>query len=44
MKKTNSRKIGLVIFWIGTVYLFVMSWAFMWWLTAKMAQNPQKQI
>ena len=35
MKKRNHRKIGLIIFWIGTVYLFIMSWAFMWWLIPK---------
>ena len=35
MEKANNRKHGLVIFWIGTVYLFVMSWAFMWWLIPK---------
>ena len=43
MKKRNHRKIGLIIFWIGTVYLFVMSWAFMWWLIPKYRFFPLEQ-
>jgi hypothetical protein len=35
MEEAKRHTIGLVIFWIGTVYLFVMSWALMWWLIPK---------
>ncbi|MHC4446119.1 MAG: hypothetical protein ACYTA5_26290 [Planctomycetota bacterium] len=35
MEEAKKRIIGLVIFWIGTSYLFVMSWAIMWWLIPK---------
>jgi hypothetical protein len=43
MKQAKNRMIGLVIFWIGTVYLFVMSWAFMWWLIPKYRFFPLEQ-
>jgi hypothetical protein len=43
MKDMSKQKIGLVIFWIGTVYLFVMSWAFMWWLIPKYRYLPLEQ-
>ncbi|MHC4395792.1 MAG: hypothetical protein ACYS1A_09065 [Planctomycetota bacterium] len=39
----SSQKTGLVIFWIGTVYVFVMSWAFMWWLIPKYRFFPLEQ-
>ena len=35
MRQARSRRIGLVIFWIGTAYLFLMSWAIMWWMIPK---------
>jgi hypothetical protein len=44
MKKANDQRIGLVIFWIGTVYLFVMSWAFMWWLIPKYRYGLLEQV
>jgi len=43
MKNANNRRIGLVIFWIGAVYLFVMSWAIMWWMIPKYRFFPLEQ-
>ncbi|MFC1739343.1 hypothetical protein ACFL1G_09885 [Planctomycetota bacterium] len=43
MKETNNRRIGLVIFWISTAYLFLMSWAIMWWMIPKYRFFPLEQ-
>jgi hypothetical protein len=43
MRESNNRRIGLAIFWIGTVYLFVMSWAIMWWMIPKYRFFPLEQ-
>ncbi len=43
MKQANNRRIGLVIFWIGAAYLFLMSWAIMWWLIPKYRFFPLEQ-
>jgi hypothetical protein len=43
MKHANNRRIGLVIFWIGAAYLFLMSWAIMWWMIPKYRFFPLEQ-
>ncbi|MHC4559817.1 MAG: hypothetical protein ACYTFW_14565 [Planctomycetota bacterium] len=43
MKEAKNRRLGLVIFWIGTAYLFLMSWAIMWWMIPKYRFFPLEQ-
>jgi len=37
-------KIGLILFWIGAVYMFVASWLIMWWVTPIWRNSPAEQF
>jgi hypothetical protein len=36
----KRRKIGLILYWIGIIYMFVASWLIMWWVTPVWRNSP----
>jgi hypothetical protein len=40
----TRKTIGLILFWIGSVYFFVGSWLIMWWVAPLWRYNPPEQF
>ena len=36
----RREKIGVALFWIGAVYIFVASWLVMWWVAPIFRDTP----
>jgi hypothetical protein len=36
----TCKKTGLIMFWIGAIYMFVASWLIMWWVTPIWRNSP----
>jgi len=40
----NRQRRGLVLFWLGVVYMFVASWLAMWWVASIFANTPPEEF
>jgi len=40
----KTKTIGLILFWIGAVYMFVASWLIMWWVAPMWRNSPPEQF
>jgi hypothetical protein len=40
----NNKKLGLIIFWVGTLYFFVGGWLLNWWIVPMYKTSTLEQI
>ena len=40
----RTKTTGLVLFWIGTIYMFAASWLAMWWIAPIWRNTPAEQF